>query len=173
MSKIPNWQDVIAEKHLEIVKDRPEWTESVKRPKMSGRVFNPFNYHNVPRVNEVNRLPSMTIPSDTLTMRELVQRHMRGLSVPGNRFQELPWDEVDGEMTAAADMPNPYRMSYMDRQDAIKEAKLASDSIRSDAKAELDEKALKKAKKAEEAAKKAADAAAKDEGTESESTNIT
>lgn len=175
-SNLPNWQDVVRDDNALKVIDAPDrWVPAKPHPTLSGKKFNMFTYHNVDRSGEVNTMPSNTVPSPTLSMRDLVKRHMRGQEVPGGRFTELPFEEIDGHLSEGADLPNMYRMSEMDRIDFAREAYEASKEMKSEISSDLKGKALERAKKAQERADKEAAAAADKEQAKpgSESTNNT
>lgn len=170
MSKINRWSDHVETSATKIVAPRKRWVDSVSVKKGKPPVYNMFNYNDVSRVGEVNRFPSMTIPDGTLSMRELVQRHMRGLSVPGSRFEELPWDEVDGVMSDMAEMPNVYRMSYQDRVEAIRAVQNSAEGLHTEVNAAITESVLKRAKNGP---KKDTPVSGTGSTSEPDSTNIT
>lgn len=163
-SDVPNWKDSIPF-------DGPY--EGPKVPRFSGRVRTMFNYDPSEFPGEKYTLPSNTVPSVSLTIRDMYQRITRGLEVRGpnmNRFTELPPDEVDGVLTPDSGLVDPSRMNPMDLMDAYRQAEKDVKSIHDEARAELKDKGEKAALKA---AQEAATAAAKASGKDAQSTNNT
>lgn len=100
-------------------------------------VKNWLNAARFPVKGEVNRRPSLTVPDETLSIREIIDRHARGIPTRSSVF--VPeFDEEDHD-------PNPLRMDISERAEYAQ--KLTS---------ELEElKSTDAKRKAEIAAKKA------------------
>lgn len=90
------------------------------------------------RKPEVNNSPSMTIPDESLSVREIMERYARGLPLQGVRVPEYHGEDDD--------LPDLERMELTDRMDAIEQAKI-------DLK-EMKDKISKKKEKPEKQAKK-------------------
>lgn len=67
-----------------------------------------------PKTGEVNNSPSITIPDDTMSMREIVHRYARGLPIGGAK--EVYFEE-EGE-----EMPDFAGMDVIDRHNAQESA---------------------------------------------------
>lgn len=66
------------------------------------------NHYNTQRPKgETNYLPSCTVPDETMSLKELLVRAMRGIEVP---------TKAPIYMGEHYDMPNPYAMDLVDRQ---------------------------------------------------------
>lgn len=97
--------------------------------------------HYLPYKGEVNNQPSLTVPDQTLSMREILSRHARGL--PYDSFN--PVYHGDDEY-----IPNPATLDLVDRQEMAEEISNRVAKIKQTA--------------AEKAAEKAAEDAAKQGG---------
>lgn len=62
---------------------------------MNNLVKHSFNAHEFPKDYEINTKPSMTIPDQSLTMRQILDRYARGLSLGAPKV-EL-WEGEDGD----------------------------------------------------------------------------
>lgn len=88
-------------------------------------------YNAVPGKGEVNKLPSMTIPDQTMSIEEMLLRHTRGLPVTGIRVP------LYGEEGNESDIGN---MELTDKMDLLKRAKEDVERLRN----ELNQKAHQK-----------------------------
>lgn len=70
---------------------------------------NQFNYLEHLTEGEVNNSPSMTIPDQTLSIREILVRYSRGLPIPNTK---TPIYEEDG-----MDMPDPKKLDLAEREE--------------------------------------------------------
>lgn len=59
-------------------------------------------------VGEVNTLPSLTIPDEVMSMREILIRHSRGLPIAAGKVPIYEGDD--------SDLPDPRTMDLADRQ---------------------------------------------------------
>lgn len=58
------------------------------------RYKHPMNYNHLEEPKEVNTLPSLTVPDQTLSIREILNRSQRGLPIGGT---EISYDFEDGD----------------------------------------------------------------------------
>ena len=86
------------------------------------RVKNSLNYDYTLEQDEVNTLPSMTIPDQTMSIRTIVDRYTRGLPVTG--FTPI----YDGEEYF---MPDPKTLDLVDRQEMAEQIKQEVESLKS------------------------------------------
>lgn len=100
------------------------------------KVTNWFNYDHTEKVGERNKLPSKTVPDQSLSVREILDRYARGLPASGTR-QEI-WDGEE-------DLPDPRTLDLADIQE-MREANQA-DIARMRADLEKQDKARKEKKK--------------------------
>lgn len=107
------------------------------------KVTNWFNYNHLDQVGEQNNLPSKTVPDQSLTVREILDRYARGLPASGVR-QEI-WDGEE-------DLPDPRTLDLADIQE-LKEANEA-DIARMRSDLAKQEKAKKEKKKPADEPKK-------------------
>lgn len=75
----------------------------------------PFNRDLFPREHEKNTKPSMTIPDQTLSIREIVKRFANGLPVNGERVPM--YEEHESENTGY--MPDPTTMDLAEREEYV------------------------------------------------------
>lgn len=81
---------------------------------MEKKVWNSLTSVGREKKYEVNKLPSKTVPDQTMSMREIFERHVRGLPIEGVRVPV--YDEND-------DMPDPRTLDLADRQRIAEEAR--------------------------------------------------
>jgi len=81
-----------------------------------------LNYDYTEQHGEVNNLPSMTIPDQTMSVRTIVDRYTRGLPVTG--FTPI----YDGEDFY---MPDPRTLDLVDRAELAEKTKQEVESIKS------------------------------------------
>lgn len=72
------------------------------------KVRNHLNSHTFPRNYEANTQPSLTVPDQTMTIREILVRYARGLPISGN----VPIYEGEDN-----DLPDPRTMDLAERAD--------------------------------------------------------
>lgn len=82
------------------------------------------------RFNEVNDLPSMTVPNDSMSVMEIIDRFSRGLPVTGRRVPVYNGD---------VDLPNTAKMDLADLEQLRRENSENLERLRG----ELNEKAAK------------------------------
>lgn len=83
---------------------------------MNKKVKNSLNYQwQFDTKPEENNLPSMTVPDQTMSIREIMQRHVRGLS--SNVSHTEIWDGEDN------DLPDPRTLDLAEKQELIIQAK--------------------------------------------------
>lgn len=97
----------------------------------------PFNDVN-PTQPEINRKPSMTIPDQSMSVQEIMERYARGLPIAG---QKVPL--YDGE---EGDFPDLSKMDLADRQQYLEDRR---DEL-SDIKYRWEQDKIRKAKKQQE-----------------------
>jgi hypothetical protein len=86
------------------------------------KVKNSLNYEYKDQMGEVNSLPSMTIPDQTMSIRTIVDRYARGL--PITAFTPI----YEGEDFY---MPDPKTLDLVDRAELLESAKQEVESIKS------------------------------------------
>jgi len=97
---------------------------------------NHFNKEKFPTVKEMNNLPSMTVPDQSMSMREILSRYASGLPLGAGR---VPIYE-DPE----SDLPDLANMDLADRELYLANAKAELDEVN----ARLKEKETEKQRKA-------------------------
>lgn len=103
-----------------------------------------YNYEEFPDAGEIIKGRSMTIPDQTLSVKELMERYARGLSLSGVKVPIYEGDEEG--------MPDLEHLDLADRQLLLETAQQEIEDIRNRA----NEKALKlKKRKNDEAVQKA------------------
>jgi len=95
------------------------------------KVRTPLNYHEFEKEYQTFTQPSMTVPDQSMTIREIMDRYARGLDV-GGKMEEL-WEDEDG-----SDGINPRTLDLVDLQEL---------KIKAEEKIKSYEKRAKKAKK--------------------------
>ena len=73
------------------------------------RIKNTLNYDQFPSIGESNSEPSLTIPDQTLPVRELLVRYAKGLPLDGQK--QAIWEGEDG------DGIDPRRLDLAERQE--------------------------------------------------------
>jgi len=86
------------------------------------KVKNSLNYDYKEQQGEVNTLPSMTIPDQTMSIRTIVDRYTRGLPITG--FTPI----YEGEDFY---MPDPKTLDLVDRAELLESAKQEVESLKS------------------------------------------
>lgn len=81
------------------------------------KVKNYMNRENFPKKYKAFTMPSETIPDQTMSMREILDRHARGLEVPTN----IPIFEKEADIDDI--MPDPRTMDISERQEYVRQAK--------------------------------------------------
>lgn len=74
-------------------------------------IRHPFNYLAHPRSGLFFTLPSLTVPDMTMSIREILERHSRGLPLDGVRIPVYQDDED------YSDMPDPRYLDLAERQE--------------------------------------------------------
>jgi hypothetical protein len=86
------------------------------------KVKNSLNYEYKDQKGEVNTLPSMTIPDQTMSIRTIVDRYAKGL--PVTAFTPI----YEGEDFY---MPDPKTLDLVDRAELLESAKQEVESLKS------------------------------------------
>jgi len=86
------------------------------------KVKNSLNYKEFNNDNEVNNLPSLTIPDQNLSIRQIIDRYTRGL--PIHSFNPV----YDGE---DYDLPDPRTLDLVERHELAERLKEEVASIKS------------------------------------------
>ena len=86
------------------------------------KVKNSLNYDYIEQKGEVNNLPSMTIPDQTMSIRNIIDRYTRGLPVTG--FTPV----YDGEDFF---MPDPKTLDLVERQEMAEQIKQRVEGLKS------------------------------------------
>lgn len=55
-----------------------------------------LNYHEFPSVGEVNDMPSLTVPDETMSIREILVRYAKGLPLGGAKVEI--WEGEDNDL---------------------------------------------------------------------------
>lgn len=108
-----------------------------------------YNQQHFPIKGEKNTLPSMTVPDQTMSVKEILQRYAKGLPLGGAK---VPMYEEDYDEDNTDILPDPKTLDLAELEEFSKQAKSELEEIK--------EKANKKAK--EKAEKKAAEDKAKE-----------
>lgn len=89
------------------------------------RYTNIANYNYKAVRNEINTLPSETVPNETMTIRQILERHVSGLAMPKER-SPIYHDETEDMY-----VPDPRTLDLVDIQElAEKNDQMAKDFIR-------------------------------------------
>lgn len=124
-----------------------------------------YNTDEFPSKKEKNRLPSMTVADQSMSMREIMQRYARGLPIEG---QKVPFYDEDD------DMPDLTNLDLAEKEALIRDAKYELEEIEARKKERSDEDARLKKEREKAFKKEAADKA--DEKTDTdkvdENTNV-
>ena len=86
------------------------------------KVKNSLNYEHTEQKGEVNTLPSMTIPDQTMSIRTIVDRYAKGL--PVTTFKPI----YEGEDFY---MPDPKTLDLVDRAELLENVKQEVESLKS------------------------------------------
>jgi hypothetical protein len=86
------------------------------------KVKNSLNYKEFERDHEVNTLPSLTIPDQNMSIRQIIDNYTRGL--PVNSFNPI----YDGE---DYDLPDPRTLDLVERHEMAERIKEEVASIKS------------------------------------------
>ncbi len=86
------------------------------------KVKNSLNYDYKQQEGEINTLPSMTIPDQTMSIRKIVDRYTRGLPVSG--FTPI----YDGEEFY---MPDPKTLDLVERYEMAEQIKQEVEGLKS------------------------------------------
>lgn len=101
-----------------------------------------FNRDKFPVKGEVNNLPSQTIPDQSMTVKELMERHARGLPLTGERVPIYNGEE---------DLPEFEKMDLAERQEYIEANKQVIENMKADLNKKAAEKKIKVQPKEKEA----------------------
>jgi hypothetical protein len=87
------------------------------------KVRTPFNFdYGIDAKAEVNDLPSLTVPDQTMSVKEILERYARGL--PLGAGERVPmYDEED-------DLPDPRTLDLVDRQELSEQFKSEIEYVR-------------------------------------------
>lgn len=107
---------------------------------MPTRFKTQYNQDEFPIRGEVNRGVSMTIPDQTMSIKEIMRRYAQGLPVAGEKVPV--YDEEN-------DLPDPRKMDLVEIQEAAEDARAEYKDIAVKYKQEMDDKAAA-AKKVQE-----------------------
>lgn len=102
-----------------------------------------YNFREVKSKGEKFTLPSKTVPDETLTVRQMLERHTRGLPVHASQKQAVYHGDVD--------LPDMERLELEDKQEILENAQQNITDIKD----RLNKKAAKQKAAKEAAAKKA------------------
>ena len=81
-----------------------------------------YNAHAYEKQYEINTKPSLTIPDQTLSVKEIMDRFVRGLPVEGAKIPIYEGDE--------SDLPDLSKMDLTERQETIERIKNEVETIR-------------------------------------------
>lgn len=119
------------------------------------------NYDYTKEPGELNSQPSVTVPDQSMSIREIMDRFARGLPLDGER---VPWYEgTDEEIQENGDFPDITRLDQVDRLMIAKEAKAHTEQLRMQLQEER--KAAKKAKDEQREKSERTKAPKEDQGT--------
>lgn len=100
---------------------------------------NQFNSHEFPEVDKRKRLPSMTIPDQSMSVKDMLDRQSRGLPVTGAR---IPVYHGEDDF-----YPDFDKMDLADREQILRDVKERIDNAREEHTKRLREYSEKKKKK--------------------------
>lgn len=86
-------------------------------------------YNSLPDPGEINTLPSLTVPDQTMSIAEMVMRHRRGLPVFGNASIPVYHEDESGEPIL---LPDYKHLDLAERQELLEKAKADIDRLRRD-----------------------------------------
>lgn len=86
------------------------------------KIKNPANYNTFAKRYEINTQPSMTLPDQTMSIRTILERHSRGLSIEGVKVPI--WNGEDD------DLPDIRTLDLAERQELIEKYKDELSSIK-------------------------------------------
>lgn len=78
-----------------------------------------FNARFFPQDHEKNKQPSLTVPDQSLTVKQLMDRFAKGLPLDGER---VPYYEPEEDMTDLSFLPDPATLDLADRQQLAEQA---------------------------------------------------
>lgn len=99
-------------------------------------------YNATPSIGEINNEPSMTVPDQTLSMKDILRRFRQGLPITGAK---APVFDDDGSEEY---FPDLSKMDLADRQQAIEDAQVELASLKTKIEEEKKQKAQVKTKPA-------------------------
>lgn len=80
---------------------------------MRKKIRTPLSYDCSLDVGEINTEPSLTVPDQTMSIREIMARYARGLPIDGARVEI--WEGED------SDLPDPRTLDLAERQELAEE----------------------------------------------------
>lgn len=86
------------------------------------KVYNTLNVSTRPKWGEKNRLPSMTIPDQSMSVKEIMDRYTRGLPIDGQKVPVYTGGDDD--------MPDPRTLDLAERQQLAEDAQNELDAIK-------------------------------------------
>lgn len=106
-------------------------------------IKNTANAFMFPVKGEVNRQPSLTVPDQSLSIRQIVEKYAQGMAYDGVKeaIYEAGMDEEDPPY-----FPDIWRMDLADREEILADAKSALDEV----KRQADEKAAQRRKRSQQ-----------------------
>lgn len=98
----------------------------LKNIRLSRRVRNWLNYQDELIIHEVNTLPSLTIPDQTMTVKDIIDRHTRGLPFTNASTPVYNLDDEGKEL-----MPVDWqRLDISERVERLEQAKAYTERLR-------------------------------------------
>lgn len=85
----------------------------------------PYNAELFPQDGEINDLPSKTVPDQAMSVREILSRYARGLSLGGSRTPVFDGDD--------SDFPDLEKLDKVERLEVIRRVKAEYDTIQKNA----------------------------------------
>lgn len=88
------------------------------------KIKNNLNARYFPYHGEVNLMPSKTVPDQTMSLRQILDRYSRGLPISGGVVKTPIWDGEDN------DLPDPRTLDLAERQELKESIKQELESLK-------------------------------------------
>ncbi|UDN67600.1 hypothetical protein [robinz microvirus RP_65] len=93
-------------------------TGEITETQINGPIIRtPYNAHTLPRYREVNKLPSNTIPDQSRSITEIIDRYNRGMEIPGQPQNAHYTDEENPEI------PDFRTLDLVEQQQLLEQAR--------------------------------------------------
>lgn len=113
-----------------------------------------LNYNHLAELGELNNMPSMTVPDQTMSIKTLLERNARGLPLEGARVPLYDSDSSKPDYDDPDHIPDPRYLDLAEREELRERYENEISEIEAK---KIRHEAWKKAKAAKKAAEQAAD----------------